>query len=315
MRTLLTVALRSHLIGDPPVSAKMWREELRTEVSEGAGPDDLMHWASRSLLPDDRDRVKARLDLLPQVEGKLAELMEQGVRAVSEFDPEYPQQFHESLGEKKPEVLFVSGELSLLNWRSIGVVGSRDADARARQFAQAVAEVAVDAGYSVVSGAAKGIDQVAMNAAYEAGGRSLGFLAESLLSRVRQEAKVMDEGLVCLATCYKPDSAFSVGNAMGRNKLIYGHAVATVVVSAARGFGGTWAGAKEACRRGHTVLVRSGPGVPDGNLDLLLLAEGSQPNLDLLERGSQSGKRARPLERPEHLLDLLPEPDAQSAGA
>ncbi|MEW5883765.1 MAG: DNA-processing protein DprA [Armatimonadota bacterium] len=302
MRTLLTVALRSHLIGDPPpVSAKVWRV-LRAAVSKCAGPDALMHWASRSLLPDDGDRVKARLDLLSQVEGKLAELVEQGVRAVSEFDPEYPQRFHETLGEKKPEVLFVSGELSLLNWRSIGVVGSRDADAPARQFAQAVAEVAVGAGYSVVSGAAKGIDQVAMNAAYEAGGRSLGFLAESLLSRVRQEAEVMDEGLVCLATCYKPDSAFSVGNAMGRNKLIYGHADATVVVSAARGSGGTWAGATEACASGHTVLVRSGPGVPDGNVGLL-------------EGGSLFGGGARPLERPEHLLDLLSELDAQSAGA
>ncbi|MER3462746.1 MAG: hypothetical protein C4342_07140, partial [Armatimonadota bacterium] len=110
-------------------------------------------------------------------------------------------------------------------------------------IAQGVAEAAVDAGYAVVSGGAKGIDQVSMRAAYNAGGDSIGFLAESLVKQVRKQGPAaFEDGLVCLATCYAPDAPFSVGNAMGRNKLVYGHATATVVVSAARGSGGAWAG-------------------------------------------------------------------------
>lgn len=303
MRTLLTVVLRSHLINDPaPVSTKVWRL-LRSAVLEDMSSDALLDWASKSLPPEDHDRVSARLGLLPQVEEALADLKQLGVQAVSEFDQEYPRRFHESLGEKRPEILFACGELSLLNQRSIGIVGSRDADEGARRFAQAVAEVAVGAGYAVVSGAAKGIDQVGMNAAYEAGGPSIGFLAESLVNRVRQSgAEVIEGGLVCLATCYAPNAPFSVGNAMGRNKLIYGHADATVVVSAANGSGGTWAGAKEAIASGQVVLVRQEPGVPEGNLELL-----KEPGL--------FGCGARPLTRPEDLLDLVDDRGVSSAGA
>ncbi|MER3412867.1 MAG: DNA-processing protein DprA, partial [Armatimonadota bacterium] len=174
-------------------------------------------------------------------------------------------------------------------------------------IAQGVAEAAVDAGYAVVSGGAKGIDQVSMRAAYNAGGDSIGFLAESLVKQVRKQGPAaFEDGLVCLATCYAPDAPFSVGNAMGRNKLVYGHATATVVVSAARGSGGAGGGAVEAIGRGLPVLVRSGPRVPEGNVELLKRGGGSlDPTLAL----------PRPLTRPEELLELIDEIHTELPGA
>jgi predicted Rossmann fold nucleotide-binding protein DprA/Smf involved in DNA uptake len=57
---------------------------------------------------------------------------------------------------------------------------------------------------------------------------------------------------------------------MGRNKVIYALSSAAVVVSSAFETGGTWAGAIENLRAGWVpLLVRDGPGVPDGNRELI----------------------------------------------
>jgi predicted Rossmann fold nucleotide-binding protein DprA/Smf involved in DNA uptake len=75
-----------------------------------------------------------------------------------------------------------------------------------------------------------------------------------------------------------PDAGFSVGAAMGRNKLIYGLAEFAVVVSSDHQAGGTWAGAVEALKAGWCpVLVREDDGAPKGNRELLKLGATALP--------------------------------------
>jgi hypothetical protein len=62
-----------------------------------------------------------------------------------------------------------------------------------------------------------------------------------------------------LLTPNLPTAGFSVGGAMGRNKIIYGLADFAVVVSSDFQTGGTWAGAVEALKGGWCpVFVREG---------------------------------------------------------
>jgi predicted Rossmann fold nucleotide-binding protein DprA/Smf involved in DNA uptake len=307
MTALLAVTLRSHLIAEPPpLSNKVWDRlrEVIPEAALSASPVELLlDCAHRLLEPGEAEQVEARLGALSAVEDALAELQMLGICALSEFDDDYPRRFHATLGSKKPPLLFFAGHPELLNRPSIGIVGSREADHAAQAFARSVAEAAVEEGYAVVSGGAKGIDQVSMKAAYDAGGDSIGFLAESLVRRAAKEPEVIEGGSVCLATPYSPDAPFSVGNAMGRNKLIYGHAVATVVVSAASGSGGTWAGAVEAIRLNLPVVVRCGPGAPDGNKELLKET-----------RGGLFAQNPRPLADSAELWELVQELHTQSPG-
>src|SRR5437773_5988014 len=73
-------------------------------------------------------------------------------------------------------------------------------------------------------------------------------------------------------------AGFSVGAAMGRNKMIYGLADFAVVVSSDHQTGGTWAGAVEALKAGWCpVFVRDGKGVPKGNQELLKLGGSALP--------------------------------------
>ena len=111
-----------------------------------------------------------------------------------------------------------------------------------------------------------------MQAALEAGGRAFGALADSLERTARQPdvREFVSDGKLVLLTPYAPDAGFSVGAAMGRNKLIYGLAEFAVVVSSDHQTGGTWAGAVEALKGDWCpVLVRDGHGVPRGNKELL----------------------------------------------
>jgi predicted Rossmann fold nucleotide-binding protein DprA/Smf involved in DNA uptake len=145
-----------------------------------------------------------------------------------------------------------------------------------------------EAGVAVVSGGARGTDRLAMEAAIEAGGKAFGVLADSLERTIRQpdlRQLLLDARLV-LVTPYAPAAGFSVGAAMGRNKIIYGLADVAVVVSSDYRQGGTWAGAVEALKAGWCpVFVRSGPHVPKGNRELIKQSAGSlsQSQLDAMQ--------------------------------
>src|SRR5213594_4019382 len=111
-------------------------------------------------------------------------------------------------------------------------------------------------------------------------------MADSLERTVRQPdvRQFILEGRLALITPYVPTAGFSVGAAMGRNKLIYGLADYGVVVSSEFQTGGTWAGATEALKAGwRPVFVRTGDGVPQGNRELVKLGAQSIPDTEFAE--------------------------------
>jgi predicted Rossmann fold nucleotide-binding protein DprA/Smf involved in DNA uptake len=149
-----------------------------------------------------------------------------------------------------------------------------------------VGKKAVAAKRPVVSGGARGTDRIAMQAALEADGIAFGALADSLDRTARQAdvREFVSDGKLVLLTPYAPSAGFSVGGAMGRNKLIYGLAEFAVVVSSDHQTGGTWAGAVEALKANWgPVLVRDGGNVPRGNVELLKLGATALPAEQLPE--------------------------------
>jgi predicted Rossmann fold nucleotide-binding protein DprA/Smf involved in DNA uptake len=96
-------------------------------------------------------------------------------------------------------------------------------------------------------------------------------LADSLakVSASKRFRRYLMQGSLTLLSPYHPHSGFNAGNAMARNKYIYGLADWGLVVSAAVGEGGTWAGAIEAVRGGQVpVFVRFDVSTPVGNTRL-----------------------------------------------
>jgi predicted Rossmann fold nucleotide-binding protein DprA/Smf involved in DNA uptake len=199
-------------------------------------------------------------------------LSEEGIRVVSALDDAFPAGLRTRLGDSCPAFLLIAGPIEFLSIAAVGVVGSRDASDKALSVAAAAAQEAAIGGRAIVSGLARGIDQAAMSSALDAAAPVVGFPAEGLrvVGRNADIRKQIHAGTLCMASPYGPSTRFSAGNAMGRNKLIYGHAEVTLVVCAELGSGGTWEGASEAMRRGSgRVAVWIGDGAGPGNLKLV----------------------------------------------
>lgn len=200
---------------------------------------------------DPKERItKARLTELLQRAASMGFALEkwgqQQVWVLSRASQEYPKVLKETLGNTRSPLLYGIGEKSLLNTNGIGFVGSRDTDSDDETFTQSLAQQAVEQGFTVVSGGARGVDQTSMIAALDAGGSAIGILADSLLKAATksQYRKALQEGRLLLISPYYPEAAFSKGYAMGRNKYIYALSKG-VVVAKSDVKGGTWSGANE----------------------------------------------------------------------
>jgi predicted Rossmann fold nucleotide-binding protein DprA/Smf involved in DNA uptake len=258
----------------PPLKAsEVWRLlENVPELSALLGADSQTISDMTGLPLAEAERISRLLDSGIGLAVKLDSLLEKGIVPVTALDAGYPQRLRHRLDGAAPPVLYCAGELSLLDTDGIAVVGSRDVGPEAVDAARSIAQVIASAGVPLVSGGAKGVDKISMAAASEAGGPVVGVLADSLEQAIsrRDSRQALLEGVACLCTPYTPAARFTAGNAMGRNKIIYGLSRVTVVVASAQGEGGTWAGATEALRKRYgRVAVWIGPGAGPGNAPLV----------------------------------------------
>jgi len=230
---------------------------------------DAQQIASRSSAERElAERIARLLDAATSFAFAVDEADQSGIQVLSALDDGYPSVLRERLGRSAPPLLYLVGDPSLLSADLLGVVGSRDVAEEGADVAQLAAVEAVIHRHGVISGAAKGVDRLAMYAALDADGLATGVLADSLTRATRDPdlRRAIADGQLCLCTPYNPTAGFTVANAMGRNKLIYALSQATLVVAADLDRGGTWGGAIEALRQRRTpVLVWTGNGAGEGN--------------------------------------------------
>lgn len=196
----------------------------------------------------------------------------QGLWILGRSDTQYPKRLKQRLRHLAPAILYGVGNIELLSMGGLAIVGSRDVDEEILNYTRRVAQNSALEGMQIISGAARGVDQEAMLGVLDAGGISVGVLADSLTkaavnSKYRSSIK---EGRLTLVSSYDPDAGFNTGNAMGRNKYIYTLADYALIVNSAFGTGGTWAGAVEALSRlkETPVFVRLDSPVSEGNQQL-----------------------------------------------
>jgi predicted Rossmann fold nucleotide-binding protein DprA/Smf involved in DNA uptake len=292
--SLATLLLTSRLVDSAaPVlkASDYWALAARVDLAGLLGADET------PLVADFGEQMAARVVALLDRAGALAfaleELEQQGVRAIAATDPEYPPRWRSRLGTAAPPHLHLAGSTALLAEPAVGIVGSRDLAPAAVEIAQRAARFAATQGRAVVSGGARGTDAIAMHATLDAEGHVVGILADALVRAARSSDlrnAVLDERLA-LATPYAPTAPFSVGNAMGRNKLIYALADVTLVVASDLDTGGTWSGAKEALAKGYgPVAVWRGEGEGPGNARLVELGASPLRDVETMFEGSSASQ-------------------------
>ncbi|MEW5945008.1 MAG: DNA-processing protein DprA [bacterium] len=185
-------------------------------------------------------------------------LEEKGVRALTLHDDGYP-------GPLKgiplpPPVLYVRGEWTGGDERSIAIVGSRACTQYGRDMAAEIAGDLARGGVTVVSGLAHGIDACAHRGALAAGGRTIAVLGSGL-DRVYPALNLplSDEIAAsgALVSEFAPGVEPEKRNFPRRNRIISGLALGTLVIEAGKD-SGAMITAEHAAEQGRLVLAVPG---------------------------------------------------------
>lgn len=257
-----------------------------------------------------KERLEGLFDRAPSLMLNLEKWINRNIWLVTRSDDDYPRGLKKKLGRSAPPFFYGTGERELLHRSGLGMVGSRDADEEALDFTRLAGRRCAHEGIIVISGGARGIDEAAMLSCLESGGYAVGVLPHGL-ARFSMTAPFRDfliaERLLLLSP-YGPDSEFSAGAALGRNRYIFLLSKGTWAISSGES-GGTWSGATENLKHDWVPLwVRDGKNVPPGNRKLLEL--GGRPlTRETLEAHSildiLKGKTAKATSTEED-LDLFP---------
>lgn len=220
----------------------------------GRGPAELRQ--ELGIAADTAERLSLLLRRGGQLAFEVDRLASRGIWVLTRADEAYPQRLKKLLGAQAPPLLYGAGPREALHAPALAVIGSRDADPTAVAFARELGRHCARRRVAIVSGAARGVNVEAMTGALEAGGIAVGVTVDPLERLVRRPAlrAAIGEDSLTLVTPYHPSTRWHVGNAMGRNRLVYAMSQAAVVVATAAKSGGTWAGAIENIKH-HWVPV------------------------------------------------------------
>ena len=210
---------------------------------------------------------RTRLPGLPSREELLA-FHEAGIRVICPGDPEWPGQLAD-LGDTQPYALWLRGKanlrLSCLN--SVAVVGTRAATAYGSYVAAELAASVAARGWTVVSGAAFGIDSAAHRGALSAGGATVAVLAcgvdtpypaahADLLNAIAVQGVIASE--------WPPGRHVSRLRLLARNRVVAALAAGTVVAEAGRRSGAV-STARHARDLGRRLMAVPGPVTSDSS--------------------------------------------------
>ncbi len=172
------------------------------------------------------------------VNKQIEHLRRENAHVVTCDSPAYPALLMQI--EDAPAILFVKGQMEAEDRFAIAIVGSRETTSYGRLVAENLAVELSGAGFTIVSGMARGIDTIAHMGSMRSGGRTIAVLGSGLDKAYPPEnrdlmEKIKGSGYVV--------SEFPFGtppnreNFPRRNRLISGLSLGVVVVEAAAGSG------------------------------------------------------------------------------
>lgn len=160
-----------------------------------------------------------------------------------------------------PHLLYVGGTLESRDANAVAVVGSRQCTSYGKRVAERLAADLARAGFTVISGLARGIDGAAHRGALQAGGRTLAVLASGLARIYPPEHKELAEQVGAAGALLSESAMRMEPMAVlfpARNRIISGLSRAVVVVEAAEKSGALIT-AQHAADQGRGLFAVPGP--------------------------------------------------------
>lgn len=219
---------RIRLLRSPNIGPVSYRQLLARFGSAVDALDALPDLGSRGKTPY-RPAPKERIDR--EIEGVRAA----GARYLFHDQPDYPALLAEL--DSAPPIINCRGKLAVASQPCVAMVGARNASAAANKLARDFASALAEAGFSVVSGLARGIDGAAHEGALSVGlGGTIGVIASGIdiaypPQHSELQERIATEGL--LIAEQPPGTEPRGRHFPSRNRIIAGLASGTLVVEAA----------------------------------------------------------------------------------
>jgi DNA processing protein len=156
-----------------------------------------------------------------------------GIDVVAIVDPTYPRLLAQI--PSPPPVLYVRGALLPEDDLAIAMVGTRRSTSYGREVASRIASGLAEAGATIVSGLARGIDATAHSATLSSGGRTIAVLGSGVDIIYPSEHQGLAERIVehgALISDYQPGRKPDAPNFPARNRIISGLSLGVVVIEA-----------------------------------------------------------------------------------
>lgn len=218
---------------------------IRLLRSPNVGPVTYAHLLARfgnartalEALPDIAGRSGKPYRAAPEerVHQEIATVRKAGARYLFHDSPDYPPLLAEIEGA--PPILTMRGNLALALQPCVAVVGARNASAGAVKLARDFGHGLAEAGFTVVSGLARGIDRAAHDGALAASASStIGVIASGIdIAYPPEHAALQDRiaGESLLLAEQPPGTEPLARHFPTRNRIIAGLTVGTLVVEAA----------------------------------------------------------------------------------
>jgi len=236
------------------------------------------------------------------VDAELAEAEKHDVEILCWQDDRFPRGLQNIYD--RPAVLYVRGELRAADALALGVVGSRRCTHYGMEQAERFGQLFAQAGFTVVSGGARGIDTASHRGALTAGGRTVAVMGCGLSRTYPPENRKLFERIVAdergaVISELPMKTAVLAGNFPTRNRIISGMSLGLLVVEAARRSGSLHTAA-DANEQGRVVMAV--PGHVDSPLSQgtnQLIRDGAilVQNLDdVLDALGDVGEKMQPVE-------------------
>lgn len=212
----------------------------RRLIEKFLNPENIFSSSLKSLLTVEgmtadlaKSIVERRFDRDKILEG-LKKLNKEEVKIIHMNDPAYPELLKQI--EDPPLFFYMKGDIQPQDSLAISIVGTRRPTVYGKKVAELLSKELSHAGFTVISGVARGIDSIAHMSALTAGGRSIGVLGcgidvvypkenRSLILKIIKSGVIISE--------FPPEMGPEKQNFPRRNRIISGLSLGTVVVEAA----------------------------------------------------------------------------------
>ncbi len=200
----------------------------------------------------------AAVTLGRDAEQELAECERLSVRLLQRGSDEYPRPLERICDP--PLLLYCRGDWRPQDELAVAIVGSRKCTLYGKQQAERIARALAQAGVTIISGLARGIDAAAHQGAISVDGRTLAVMGTGLANIYPPEHRELAEQVIshgALLTEFKLSQPPQSGLFPQRNRIISGLSLAVLVVEAGRSSGALHT-ARHAMEQGREVLALPG---------------------------------------------------------